>query len=265
MRKLIFTIGFILILSGAARAQTFDPVVRDLAEEVIQGIYEDVKGASQDHPELKGFNVVALSKGIDNVTKIEYEYINDQTLDKVYRFAVEAVPLDQANTYGQGPKVFEIAYPVLNIKLIGVLDRKYASHFDAEPVIAKNAEKLLQYEQQQIPYALEVASEKNLYNVGEPIEFTIILKNKTNQNLKLRELNEETLFFNFNGKEWGTRAMDPANVRHVLPVILGPQESITTTFYHEGVRRPQNVVIEGRYALPYNGSFAQDTISIEVK
>ncbi|MCA9399121.1 MAG: hypothetical protein KC618_05195, partial [Candidatus Omnitrophica bacterium] len=264
-RVILLTIGFILTLSGAVRAQTFDPVVRDLAEQVIQGVYDDMKNVSQDYPELKGFNAAALSKGIDNVTKIEYEYINDKTLDKVYRFAVEVVPLDQVNTYGQGPKVFEIAYPVLNIKLIGLLDRKYASHFDAEPVIFKNAKKLLQYEQQQIPYALEVKSEKNVYNAGEPIEFTIILKNKTNQNLKLRELNEETLFFKFNGKEWGTRAMDPANVRHVLPVILGPQESITTTFYHEGVRRPQNVVIEGRYALPYNGSFAQDKISVEVK
>lgn len=253
----------VLVTAVPSFAQGIDPAVHALANEVIMDIYNSADKLKSGHPELADFGRLALLKNAYGLPKIDYEYFDPEIKTKTYAFAVEAVKPADENPYGRGPKVFAIEYKLLNIKLIGYLDRKLITQYNMKDLVLEKARKLSNRQQQLIPYEVILETTKSVYKKEEPIEFIVTLKNKTNQNLKVRDLNGETLHFLFNDRAWGTRELNP-NVR-VRPILLGPYESISKTFKGMGFKVSKEFLIIGTYSLPYKGAFAEGELKVKVE
>ncbi|MBF0386045.1 MAG: hypothetical protein HQL27_09280 [Candidatus Omnitrophica bacterium] len=100
---------------------------------------------------------------------------------------------------------------------------------------------------------MEIYPAKESFKVGENIEFAVILTNKSNHNLYFKELNNDTVYFIFDGAPWGAQKYDKEAVQKAKQIIVKSGESIRKSFVAGSYIEPKEFEIYGSYALTYKG------------
>ncbi len=253
---------------ASAPEKVLDKETINLCNKVMLNIYDDIAASKERFPELRYFNEGALAKNPYGIYEIKYEnkdYLSPRG-EYDYKFALTIVGMDDSPHHEKNAEGLSFGLPVLGLKFVGyqtmrIRGRRYA----LEHPINKFSPALYDHQQKYTKLRLILEPEKAVYKIGERISFKATLINKSSQNLKVKALDEKTLFFTINNKVWGTvpDAAKPGTT--IKPEeILYPTYSIDRGFKGDSFERPQEVEIRGTYNMAYKGVLPMNTIKIKI-
>ncbi len=268
MKKTILFILFFSLLCGVGKSRAeedaFDPKLKELCNEVVMSIYQEIEKEKARYPELENFDKSRLTENQYGIYQIDYEYTGEAR-DKSqtpYRFGVTIDRMKDV-TFEQSRDAFNFGFPLLDVKFSGY-QRKHLlrTQFDVLPLIQKYGELLAGYQQEYLPLRLELRTIKDSYHVREDVEFEVILKNVSKRHMIVKGLGQSTLFFLFDNQYWGTRPTD--NSQGGEKVILKSGESIHMRFKGESFQKPHKFEIFSVYLMSIKGVNPTGTLKISV-
>lgn len=264
MKKIVILI-VALFLSFPALAQNEVFIQKDIGElcvRVMDSIYEEILRLKVKYDELEGFSEKNVSVNDYGFKAIEHEY---KSKNRKNAFGVTIVGL--TDTYFKKSKgnVFEVKFPILGVKIQG-----YQKHlargkqFDIQAVTDIFGQLIRARQAKELPFELTVKPEKKVFKTREDIVFTVTLKNVTNKIMVVKDLNQETLFFIYNNKEWGTSEIDPESYSKVQKITLREGESLEKRFKSRGYSFPKSFNVFCSYVMSYKGVRPSTIMSIIV-
>ena len=130
------------------------------------------------------------------------------------------------------------------------------------PLIDEFGAVLARHQQEYMPLKLYLRTLKDTYHVREDIEFEVELKNVAKNNMIVKSLGVNSLFFLFNNQFWGTQpSSGDVGGRDV---ILKSGESLTMRFKGESFQRPREFEIVCTYAMSIQGVNPSGVLNIRV-
>jgi len=280
--RIFRTVGLwgVLALSGiflspfSYAQELWDQSTQEVAWRAVRAIYAAILEAKPQHQELSAFDERVLSTNPDGVQQILYQYQDPRISQKEepYQFLITIGPLKEKPAPPKaGPHhrpAFEArhyGFPLIGVRVSYFVKRYRRGHYyDLDQAVQKGLDLLHDHQQRYFPFEVILRPLKESFKVGERIAFEVTVKNKTNQNLKIKNLGEKTLFFTINGQEWGTRssvASRPGQEEYVL----GPHDSVSRSFRGDSFRRPGEVNIFCTYHLAYKGILPFGTLMIKIE
>ena len=252
-----------LIISWASFAAV-DETLKAVCNDVMLNIYADILDSKAKYLELSQFDENVFYENKDGIYAIVYKYQPSEEKDKrkTYEFGITLVGMDNPIFQEQGPKAFNLQFPVLGLKFAGyfkenLLGKKY-NIIDA---INNRGTVLAEREQQLLPLKLILRPKKTNFAVRERISFEVELKNVSKKNIWVKELNDTTLFCFFNDKFWGAQTKKASKAKDF---ILNAGESTSQEFLGEDVKQPGDVVISCSYELSVQGVKPSGTLKVNV-
>lgn len=179
----------------------------------VQKIYDNIVAVKEKYKELSAFDANCLSRNEAGFLKITYETQIPAGGGKTapYGFTVEVLPIKK-KTYSDQLGYFYYPLPMLELKFAGFVNKHpYRRQFDPQIMIDKLVEDLSDYQQQFMPLRFYIIPEKEIYKVNEPIRFKAVLANVSKQNMLVKKLSRDTLYFTLNDNFWGTQQGDVVN------------------------------------------------------
>ncbi len=243
-----------LILTANCFAQDFklDDQTKEFCNEIMTGIFNDILNEKGQFKELAGFSSDALKKNDNGILSIDYELKDGN--DAPFKFLLTIANISDDSYVKPGYKNLNYSFPLLSLKFTGhqnILLNK--DDFDIQKYIQKYGIKLWEYQQEVIPYKMELKPLKEVFKVGEKIEFIVTLTNKTSHNIVLKELNSNTVFFLFDGVALGAESFDKSAVSKSKDIVVKSGESISKPFASDAYTGAREFEISGSYALTYKG------------
>jgi hypothetical protein len=235
---------------------TMDAFLKDLCNQVMFAIYQDITTFKEEYMELEDFGPYVLSENQYGIYSLEYEYIVSEGFQKGERiaFGVTIVRLDDTNFNQYGNQAFAFGFPLLDLKFSGYQqESRRQEAFDIQKVIQKNGNLLLAEQNKHLPLKLTLETVKENYHVGEDIEIIVILQNVSSKNFWVKELSEDTLFFIYGDTHWGTRKIGPKKQQKIKRQILKQGQRISERFVGSGFLEPQEIEIFGSYVVTFKG------------
>lgn len=243
----------------------------DLSNEVMGEIINDVLALKRNHKELEHFSDYCITKNKHGINSINYKHVNPDGTKRGdhYAFGLTIVSLKDFNIFNNGDSDFDFGFTHLGLKFVGyqersVDDRIAKNQFNIFKVLQKRGRKLLEVEQNALPFVVKVSSAKKVYKVNEDIEFTVTLENKANKNYRVKKLNLDTLFFLYDGEPWGASLVGKSKKRGKQEITLKPKQSISQNFIGKGSADPKVFELICIYSVTYNGVNPFSTLSLEV-
>ena len=267
MKNILFSLIWIFLsINTAADQPIFDEETKALCNQVMMNVYHDISEAKAVYKELGSFNETALSFNAKGIYSIHYKYIEPEGILKreSYEFGLTIVGFKDPNIFpSDGPSI-NLGFPLLNLKFIGyqkkTLKRK---QFDIQIPLAKHGQILWNHQQKYMPYQLSLEPVKEEFKINEPIEFTVTLKNSTNKNVLVKDLDSKTLFFLYDDKVGGATEVGAA-AKDIKDVVLKSQELISKRFRINGVPNPKELEIYCSYILTYQEVKPSASLKINV-
>ncbi len=266
-QSILFLLFFSLLCGmGKSHAEedAFDPKLKELCNEVVMSIYQEIEKEKARYPELENFDKSRLTENQYGIYQIDYEYTGEAR-DKAqtpYRFGLTIDRMKDV-TFEQSRDSFNFGFPLLDVKFSGY-QRKHLlrTQFDVLPLIQKYGDLLAGYQQEYLPLRLELRTIKDTYHVREDVEFEVILKNVSKRHMIVKGLGQSTLFFLFDNQYWGTRPTD--NSQGGESVILKSGESIHMRFKGESFQKPHKFEIFSVYLMSIKGVNPTGTLKVSV-
>lgn len=270
MKKILFLSVFFLSLTSLSLAQDapiLDKVTKEVCNEFMLNIYQEIQAYKDKFPELSDFDERALVQDQNGFYSINYQIVDlrIKDADPLYQFSVAIKTMEEGVSKKSGLESTYDDFPVLGLRLLRLVHRQVLwHHLNLEKIIKKNIDQLYAHQGNYLPIQMTLKAAKDTFKTGERIEFQVILENKTNQSFKIKNLNEDTLFFTINHKIWGTKSIDAVKSEN-KKLILGPDESYQRGFRGESFSLPGRVEIDCTYNLAYKGimPFGKLRITIE--
>lgn len=270
LKNSIYSLIFVGILSTSllfsSTAYAIDPETKELSNQTMLKIYDEIILAKLKYPDLKKFDKSALKLNAYGIYTIQYKF-EDQTQtgkNKVFEFAVTIVGLNDPNVFGSRRSTFDLSFPLLDLRFTGYVQKTFNTRqFNIEGVVQKHGQLLWDHQQKFMPYQLKLTAVKPQYKVGEDIEFSVTLRNKTAKNIIVKDLSANTLFFLYNDKTWGAVEVNPTSVPD-KQIILESGHTIQKTFRGPAMKEPVDFEIYASYGLTYEGIKPSDTLKIKV-
>ncbi|MCB9758136.1 MAG: hypothetical protein H6753_06950 [Candidatus Omnitrophica bacterium] len=192
--------------SESADAVIVDQHPLEKINSIVQKIYDEIIIAKGRWSELANFDEKCLSKNEAGFSTITYEMQVPSAGGKtsLYAFKLDVEPIS-AKTYVQYNGYYNFNMPLLDLQFAGyVVKHPLRRQFDLEAALNKFAQELADYQQQFMPLRFFIIPENDVYHIGEPIYFKVILANTSKYNILVNELNKSTLYFTLNNAVWGT-------------------------------------------------------------
>jgi hypothetical protein len=264
--KIVLTL--ILFLAFIPKAMSLDITAetKELCNKAMMDIFDEILVAKIKYPELKDFDQSALTTNDYGIYVIKYKF-QDSSLSaekQDYEFVVTIVGLNDPNIFSPRRSSFDLGFPLLNLRFTGYKLLAYKSRqYDVEQAVQRAGQVLWDSQQKYMPYQLKLEPVKSEYKVGEEIGFTVSLQNKTQHNIIVKDLSDNTLFFLYNNKMWGASEVNPSETSD-KQIILKPGESIKKAFRGPPVKSPKEFEIYASYGLTYEGVKPSDSLKIKV-
>jgi hypothetical protein len=185
---------------------TVDQNPIDKINDIVQRIYDEIIIAKARWKELTDFDEKCLTKNEAGFLTITYEAHIPSAGGKtsLYAFKLDVEPIS-AKTYVQYNGYYNFNMPLLDLQFAGyVIKHPLRRQFDLETTLNKFSQELADYQQQFMPLRFFIIPENDVYHIGEPIYFKVILANTSKYNILVNELNKSTLYFTLNNAVWGT-------------------------------------------------------------
>lgn len=269
MKKAIILI-FILCFTNFTHAEnefTLDESTKNLCNQVMLSIYDDIKSKKDRHKELENFSERSLTKNKYGIYAIKYTHrdSNGSSTTLPYSFGLTIIGIDDQSYFKNETKDFNYGFPLLKLKFSGFQNRTLKSkQFDISKSIQKFG--LVLWDQQQIfmPLKLVLEPVKEVYQVGEDIEFRVKLINVSRQFVKIKELNEKTLFFLYNNRVWGAKESNPKKTKDVKKITLKPGDFYSKQFIGNAFLIPKEFEIHGSYGMTFKGVKPYGSLKVKV-
>ena len=263
MIRVAFLLVFIFATSLSILNAQNEPIpanVKWVANQVMKSLLEDISHYKGQYSELNAFDERSVTKNSQDLPRLSYTSPDASGID--YVLSVEFLPVDEHVVVPDGMELKAWRFPLLGIKLTRLFDYKRRGYpLDIDRMINAHVRTLLKFEQTLMPLQITIKPEKDLYRIGERIQFQIILSNKGSQNLKVKSLDDRTLYFSFGNRFWGT---PPKDAQGGSLEILAPGKFLTKSFKGESFSLPQEVEIMATYAIGYKGVYPIDWVKVRI-
>jgi len=263
------TILFFLILFICpplfAQGLGLDERTKEVCNQVMEGIYQDIFDAKKKYPELEQFDENVLSENQYGIYQIIYEYKKspEQERRNPFAFGLTIAGIDDTFFQERGRLVFHLAFPVLGLKFVGYQMKGSARYrYDLGEVINQRGVLLADHQQEYMPLKLILRTNNDSYPTNEKIPFVVELKNVSNRHMRVKSLSDKTLFCLFNKKEWGTKQVD--KVSQEEEIILKSNESTCVEFLGEAINNPQDIEIYCSYNMSIKGVKPSGILHVKV-
>jgi hypothetical protein len=254
MKKiLLFMLWFLITTSVYAQAPALDEKTKQICNQAILDIYNDILAVKEKYPSLAHFDENVMYENKNGLYAIVYQYDGEATEKNKTRYAF-GVTIDRLDdkTFPPQDGYFDYTFPVLGLKFSGYQRRTPgAAQYNALPLVQKYGGPISDLQQEGLPLRLFLRSSKDTYRVREEIEFEVVLKNVSKRHMVVKNLGQETLYFLFNNQFWGTRPFGA--IKGSESVILKAGESLTARFKGEGFQIPREIEIYGVYRMGIQG------------
>jgi hypothetical protein len=253
--------------SSAAAQGPFDQRVKEIANEVMFAVYNDILSSRERYGDLKNFDQSALSRNQYGIYSIYYQHraVVGPYKDKPFEFGVTIVGLEDTsfNEFGRG--TFNFSFPLLGLKFAGY-ERVYwrPNQFSIQDVIQKNGDPLLEEQKKRLPLKLSLKTVEDYYRVNEDIEFIVTLENISSKNLWVRELNGDTLYFRYGNAQWGAKETSAQKKKREKRFILEPGEKVYKKFVGSGFPAPREFEVYCSYTLTFQGVKPFSVLKVKV-
>lgn len=258
--------GILLVSSAFCENQpAINPETKAIANQVMLNIYDEILKLKEKRPELEQFNEQAMYENQQGIYAIVYQ--RPQSAEKIkkepYEFGVTIVPTDDPIFLEQGGRyAFNFSFPFLGIKFAGYEKMTYGKgQYDILKAVNAQGELLAEYQQKFMPLQMTLKAIKASYRVKEPIEFDVELKNSSNHHMYVHEINEASLYCQFNNKIWGTQQRGGLGTKDV---IVKSGESVHRTFLGEGLKAPGQIDLSCSYNMSIKGVKPFAKLSVKV-
>ena len=258
LRKISFVVT-ILLLPGLLWAEevTIDSQTKNLANKVILNIYEELLKLKIEIKELSTFGENSLYENQYKMYTILYRQNSkeDQQKSRNYEVGITVTKLDDS-IFQDEKGYFVYDFPFLNVKIAGFENEVAStSEYDLSKIIDRYLTLLSDYQQHFLPLQLYLIPSKEVFKTGERIEFEVILKNVSKQNLVVKEFGLQTLFFIFNNQTWGAEQVtsDGKIIQGGQSVILKGGESLRMSFRGDSFVVPREFEIFCLYKMAISG------------
>lgn len=254
MKKIMmFIMGLMLFVFAAHPASgQADGECQELVSVCNQTLKDMAAGIEKykiRHKELQGFDDHCILKDAEGFDQIVYADPRSS-----YGFTLKFLPIDAENPFSDDGISFVYELPLLELKLVGFVTkgRKY-SFFNPEEYWDDWVERLQVYQQKFLPYQFILNTDKEMYLTNEPIYLTVTITNTSDRILRFKDLNEQTVFFMYDGAPWGVRRVRE-EAKSVETIFLNPGRSFIARFQGEAFRlSKEDIRIKCVYALPFKG------------
>ncbi len=258
MKNLVITL-MLLGLGLPAHAQekmVLDEATKELCNKIMMDIFTEIRDSQGQFPELQGFNENNLSKNPYGFLSINFEnpkYVSPGR-DYYYKFSLTIDGMEDQSPREPNSQPLQFGFPILGLKFQGYqVMRIRGRHFSLTPLIEKFGRVLYDHQQKYVKLKLVIEPEKRIYKIGERISFKVSLKNLTGQSLKVKPLNDKTLFFTINDRVWGTQPETAQPGESVKEEVLYPTYSVSRSFKGDSFRTSGEVEIRCTYNMVYKG------------
>ncbi len=263
MKKIFLSIMMILLVSTAfAQSPRLDEETKKICNEVMTAIFTDILAAKNRYDGLSGFDNPALTQNQYGIYAINYK--NQDPNSRSYEVGLTILGIDDPSPYAKKEGNFALGFPFLKLKFVGYQMRTMRSRqLDVEGLIQRYGQRLSDYQQKYMPLKLVIERTKDTYKTGEPIEFTVSLKNTSMGNLVVKDLTDSTLFFLYNNRAWGATEVNPGT-SSAKQIILKHGESISKRYRGNGFSSPKEFEIYVSYGMTFQGVKPTNTMKVKV-
>ena len=258
----------LLLLTSWAQAEepSIDAQTIEICNRAIKTIYQDILRVKDRYPELNTFDSTALSQNQYGLYVISYENPEFPSIFKNnhYKFGLTIVPTKEIPYKDPTADIIAYNYTILGVKFAAFQTRGVrGKHYDLTLAVQKFGQPIYNHQQKYIPLQLILQSEKSVYNTNERVKFRVTLMNSGSQNLRVKNLGENSLFFTIDNKVWGTQP-DLSKPGESKEVTLYPGGSISRGFAGDSFTVPREIEIMGTYNMAYKGVLPMGSIKIKV-
>ncbi|OGX24889.1 MAG: hypothetical protein A3D10_00910 [Omnitrophica WOR_2 bacterium RIFCSPHIGHO2_02_FULL_48_11] len=249
---------------GEESAPPLSPETKAIANQVMLNIYDTLLKAKEKYPELEQFNEKAMYENKQGIYAIVYK--RSQSEEKMkkepYEFGVTIAPMEDTIFYDQGRYAFNFALPFLGIKFAGYEKMTYGKRqYDILKAVNIHGVLLSEHQQKFLPLQMTLKPAKTSYKVKEVIEFDVELKNISAHHMYIHEINENSLYCQFNNKVWGMQRRGASGTKDV---VIKSQESVHRTFLGEGLKAPGQIDLSCTYNMSIKGVKPFAKLSVKV-
>ncbi len=284
-----------------------DPIPPETIEKmnaIFKKLYDEILAEKPKYKELEGFDETALTKNQYGFYAINYATeipsAGGRTTPYAFGLTIDNL-LDKTYTKKMG--YFKYPMQISNLRLSGYLVKHpLRRQFNIKPLVDKYYEDMVDDQQVNLPIKLMIVFDKDTYQVGEELNFKVVLANMSKQNVLVKGLSKDTLFFTLNREYWGTKSSMEQEKRSLTKfellrqrqeaamariqaklkkrksqsitergirtkvgeqTILRGEEALTLEFVGEGYKTPQEVEIRGTYQMSIHG--VRPTASTHIK
>ncbi len=263
---IISCIVFLCAIVFFRKAFSLDQETKDLCNQVMMNIFDDLEKQKEVYPELSNFGSSNLTTNQFGFYNIQYKF-EDKTQpenNQIFEFGITIVGINEPRAFATKRSTFDLGFPLLDLRFSGYQRRNINTRrFNLEEIVQKEGQVLWDSQQKYMPYQLKITAVKSEYKVGEDIDFIVSLCNTTQSNISIKDLSSNTLYFLYDNKMWGAVEVNPDEVPD-RQIVLKAGEVIRKTFRGPHMNTPQEFEIYVSYGLTYQGIKPSDSLKIKV-
>ena len=272
----IICVGFSLLTCKVVNAaedrpssilkERFDEPLKNICNSVMIAIYNDILSIREDYDNLVDFGKHVLSQNQHGIYAIEYQHkiLDGARKGEFLVFGVTIIKPEDTNFNEFGQQAFNFGFPLLDVKFAGYqqTNRKWMK-FNIQDVVQRNGDPLLEEQKKYLPLKLSLKTDKENYKVGENIQITVTLENVSRKNLRIKDLDEETLYFLYANTKWGAVIVGEKNKKK-KKFILKPGQKIHKKFIGSGSSVSHEFEIYCSYAITFKGVKPSSVLKVKV-
>jgi hypothetical protein len=265
MIRIILTAAMTILLFQA-HAWASEEDSANKYNEVVDHIYSEILELRDRYPELSNFSKNAIKRNTDGFKEIIYEhqapgdYAWDSQEDPyAFRFSVKVRGIHE-ETPDLAPQS-EWKFPLMGIKVLFEAHKDgQLANFDPHGIIERDVEDLNVFEQNDLPFRLELSADKDVYDVREPITLTITLRNLGSQPFLVVDLNERSLSCKIDDRVWGGKISEEAGEK-----VLHPLGTLTKVLRVQGITEPKETEVSCFYSVGFKGVRPFSRLKVRIK
>lgn len=272
MKKIIpIFIVLLFLFSSAVFAQDNEDnskkdKIKELCNKVMLNIFDYIMDSKPKYRELKEFDSSVLTQKTDGIYLIQYKFKDSAARkggSQFYEFAVTINNLEDENAFALKSQTFDFGFPLLDVKISGYQIKSLRTkQFDLGSPIEQYGKILWAAQEDFLPFQLTLKPSKESFNVGEQVVFIVTLKNVTKSNIKVKDLNSNTLIFLYDNEEWGSKKFKSKEDQDELVLLAG--RSISKEFSVPARRYPGKFKIYATYIKTYKGVSPSNAVTVDI-
>jgi hypothetical protein len=188
---------------------------RAVADSVMDDVATRIAANKFRYLVFSNFDPAALPRNPDGFKELRYAY----PLAEGRNLEVNVVMISLKSKAGKEMTEWNHReFPLLGIKVLWTTARTgfYLEGFDLNPIVEDAIWPLVELQQKQLPLRMTIETPKAGYQVGEPVNLDLVVKNISGNTLRVKPLDSQSVYCVMNEEAWGIKDAKPTPSKSVL-------------------------------------------------